>query len=115
MSSFDKYKDADKGIPIAVRAGLLYNQKLKEFKIDSKYREIHQGDKIKFAYVKQPNAFNSDVIGFLDSFPVEWRDVVRIDQDTMWEKAFEAPLEKVFEALQWDLTNKITSLESFFG
>lgn len=115
VNMLNKYRGVSKGIPIACRAAFLYNDKLREYKIHEKYREVHEGDKIKFAYIKQPNAFGSDVIGFLDSFPKEWETVIQLDTDTMWEKAFEAPLEKIFGCLNWDIQNKTASLESFFG
>lgn len=113
VSTFTKYIGATKGIPIQVRAAMLYNNFIEHNKL-SKYRTIFEGDKIKFAYIKEPNAFSSNAIGCLDVYPEELEQTLQIDWDTQWQKAFEAPMEKIFTACGWDLKETSISLDSWF-
>lgn len=112
VKGMGKYAGAQKSVPMHVRAALLYNFRLKEMKLLDKYRAIHDGDKIKFTYVKEPNAFGTNVIGFMDTLPNEFP--VLVDYDMQWEKAFEGPMEKIFEAIGWDVYNRNTALTAFF-
>ena len=110
-----KYATADKGVPIQVRAALLYNRLLKQMKIDDLYKPISEGDKIKFAYVRQPNPIGTDVIATFEKLPKEIADKIMVDYDLQFEKTFLSPLDKIFEAIDWHFVQKQTSLESFFS
>lgn len=114
VTTFNKYVINSAGAQAHVRAALLYNRLIKEHKIDNKYPEIHEGDKIRYAYLKQPNEFNSDVIACLDKFPKELVDKLRIDWETQWDKCFLSQLEKIFEALNWKINDDNVGLEDFF-
>ena len=103
-----------KGTPIHVRGALLFNHHCKRLKINKKYPEIKDGDKIKFVYVKKPNPFNEDVIAFLQTLPKEFDLNSYIDYDTMFEKVFLDPLKIILEPVGWKV-EKVPSLEDFFG
>lgn len=109
----DTNKIYRKGTPIHVRAALLYNHHVKRLKLDKKYPLINNGDKIKFVYVKMPNPFYEDVIGFPSTLPKEFGLDEYINYDLQFEKAYTNALEDLISPMGWNLTNKAT-LEDFF-
>lgn len=112
VNGMDKYTMESKGKPIQVRASLLYNQALKDFKL-KRYPIIRSGDKIKYTYVKVPNHFNQNVIGFINKFPKEFRGVFEIDHKLQFEKSVLSPIQSIFNALGW-FTEKSNSIADFF-
>ena len=108
------YTLSSSGLPIQVRAALIYNKALKEFKLLDKYPEIKDGDKIKFLYIKTPNVFGSNIIGFHSKFPLELLEHIHIDYDLQWEKAFKNPLKKILDCIDWDFEPKL-NLDAFFN
>lgn len=103
-----------KGCPIAVRAALLYNFHVKRLGLENKYHLINSGDKIRFVYLKTPNTFHENVIGWVDKFPEEFNIKRCIDYDLQFEKAFTQPLQNVLGSIGWEF-EKTASLEDFFG
>ena len=102
-----------KGIPIQVRAALIYNKALKDFKLEKKYPVIENGDKIKFAYIKKPNYIQSDIVGCLEKMPKELLPKFEIDYPVMFQKTFMAPLEKIFSTIGYDTETRV-DLSEFF-
>lgn len=107
-----KYQDSSniyaKGCPMHVRGALLYNYYLKEYGITNKYELIGEGDKIKFLYLKTPNTFKENCIGFIGKIPTEFLLTNYIDYDTMWEKAFIEPLNGIIEGMGWSTSPQAT-------
>ena len=103
-----------KGTPIHVKGALIYNQKIKEQKIDHIYPAIQEGDKIKFIKLKSRNPFKNDVISYITKLPREFELNEYIDRDIMFEKTFITPLSFILESIGWDVEKK-ASLEAFFG
>ena len=103
-----------KGTPIHVKGALIYNQKIKEHKIDHIYPAIQEGDKIKFIKLKSRNPFKNDVISYITKLPREFELDEYIDRDIMFEKTFITPLSFILESIGWDVEKK-ASLEAFFG
>ena len=103
-----------KGTPIHVKGALIYNQKIKEHKIDHIYPAIQEGDKIKFIKLKSRNPFKNDVISYITKLPREFELNEYIDRDIMFEKTFITPLSFILESIGWDVEKK-ASLEAFFG
>jgi len=104
-----------KGTPIHVKAALLYNHAIATNKsMAGKYQPIQDGDKIKFAYLKQPNPFHDSVIGSPDTLPEEFELDKYIDRETQFDKTFMEPLRSITEVIDWDIDKKAT-LEDFFG
>lgn len=108
INGLNNYKLGDKSVPIHVRASLIYNKALEELNL-TKYPAIQQGEKIKFAYIKTPNSFGSNVIACLGNMPEEIRERVDIDYDLQFEKAFLAPTKNIFNTLDW-ITDNSTSM-----
>lgn len=102
-----------KGTPIHVKGSLIYNHAIKHRNLDKKYQEIHEGEKIKFIYLRQPNVFHSSVIAFPQMAPKEFDLPSYIDYATQFEKSFLEPLKIVLDSIGWQYERK-SSLEEFF-
>jgi len=117
VRGLDKYKSSKdiyiKATPIHVRGVLLYNHFLKELKLTNKYELIRDGDKIKFAYLKEPNRIGENVIAVLSVLPKEFNLEKYIDYDTQFDKSFLQPVKNILNAIGWKSENT-GSLESFF-
>jgi DNA polymerase elongation subunit (family B) len=100
-----------KKTPIAVRAALLYNDRVSALKLKN-YDPIREGDKIRYIYLKEPNTLRENVIGFVGKFPPEFNLIRYVDYATMWDKSFIAPLKKLTDAVgwNWEETNTLDSL-----
>jgi len=117
VRGLDKYKSSKdiymKATPIHVRGVLLYNHFLKELKLTNKYELIRDGDKIKFAYLKEPNRIGENVIAILSVLPKEFKLEKYIDYDLQFDKSFLQPVKNILNAIGWKSEN-VGSLESFF-
>lgn len=117
VKGLKKYSDIKdiytKGCPIQVRAALLYNHFIDKYNIGKSYKKIKDGDKIKYVYLKIPNHFQEDVIGFIDEIPTEFQLVEYIDYITHLEKSFLNPLKKLTDLANINLEKK-NSLKRLF-
>ena len=109
-SASDIYK---KGTPIHVRGSLLYNKVIKDKKLNKKYNEIYEGDKIKFCYMKLPNPMRENVFAVPNVLPQELGMENYIDYDKQFEKSFKEPLNHITEAIGWSIDKQAT-LDQFF-
>ena len=103
-----------KGTPIAVKAALLYNNKVKTLKLQKKYRIIGEGEKMKFLHLKTPNPIGDAVIGFPTTLPPEFECHKYVDFREQFQKSFLHPLETITNAIGWNIVKK-DSLESLFS
>ena len=118
VNGLNKYKSSKdiyiKATPIHVRGTLLYNHQLRTRGLTKKYELIKDGEKIKFAYLKEPNILGENVIAIATVLPKEF-DLERfIDYDLQFDKSFLQPIKNILDAIGWKSEN-ISSLESFFG
>ena len=117
VRGLDKYKSSKdiyvKATPIHVRGVLLYNHFLKEQNLTHKYELIRDGDKIKFAYLKEPNKIGENVIAISSVLPKEFNLEKYIDYDTQFDKSFLQPIKNILNAIGWK-SEHTGSLESFF-
>ena len=97
-----------KGCPMHVRGALLYNYYLKEYNITNKYESIGEGDKIRFLYLRTPNTFKENCIGFIGKIPGEFQLTSFVDYDTMWDKSFIEPLNGIIEGMGWSTSPQAT-------
>jgi DNA polymerase elongation subunit (family B) len=117
VKNMEKYRDAStiykKATPIQVKGALLFNHWLKKNNIQH-IPPIQNGDKIRFAYLKQPNLIHESVIAVPDELPDEM-DLDRfIDRELQFEKAFLGPVKSVANIIGWN-TEKTSTLEDFFA
>lgn len=101
-----EYSDASRlyrvGSPIQVKASLIFNHMLKKHKLDT-IEPIQDGDKIRFAYLIQPNPIHQTVIAAPDFLPKEFNLDKYIDRDTQFDKAFVEPLRTITGAIKWNV------------
>lgn len=100
------YGMTDYKVPIQVQAAKNYNKLLTQYGLTHKYQKIHDGGKIKFLYLKEPNHIFSTVIGFHDEIPKEFDIEQYVDYNTMFDKTFLTPLKAITDVVGWDLQKK---------
>ena len=86
---------------------------LKRFEVGLKYREILEGDKIKFVQLKVPNQAGDRVISFPNALPVEFGLHDYVDYDLHFTKAFLDPLRNILESVGWT-HERVATLEDYF-
>ena len=110
VKDYEKYSKTaslskfEKGTPCHVKAAIAYNLLLEKYNLQSKYEKINSGQKIKYFYAVK-NAHNLDAVAFVAEYPKEFRDLIKIDYDKMFEKIVAAPVESVYEAIEWRMPN----------
>mgnify|MGYP001604424845 FL=1 len=103
-----------KGTPIHVRGTLLYNNLIEEKKLTRKFDYIHEGDKIRFCYMKLPNPTRENVFAVPSVLPVELGLNGFVDYEKQFNKSFKEPLGNICQAVGWSL-EKQSDLTAFFG
>ena len=110
---YDRRRIFKKSCPIHVRGALLHNYYIKQNKLENKYELITNGDRIKFVYLKMPNAIRQNVIAFKDVLPKEFKLHNQIDYDLQFNKTFIEPLNLILNPIGWR-AEEIATLEDFF-
>lgn len=113
VNGLEKYTGVTKSVPIHVRAALTYNREIEKRKLTSKYQTIAEGDKIKFAYVKTPNAIGTNVIAAVDVLPPELG--LQVDVDEQFEKSYMSSIQSMFDSMGWKLRETQVGLDDFFS
>ncbi len=110
VNDLRKYTDSSsiyrKGTPIHVKGSLIYNNLVREHKIQDKYPFIGDGDKIKFIYLKRPNPAKDTVISCPGDLPKQLGLDEYIDYDTQFEKSFLDPIRSITDAIGWKTEHK---------
>ena len=84
-----------KKTPIAVRAAIVYNNLIR--KGMTGFPEINSGDKIKYVYLRQPNNYDENVIGFMRRIP---EDAIKyVDWDLQFEKTFMSVITNIYRKM----------------
>ena len=104
-----------KGAPIHVKGAILYNHLIRKNKLENRYPNIQEGDKIKFLYMILPNIYQSSAIAFITKLPKQLN--FNIDYETQFEKSFVEPLNYIIEKINWNVDRSYGTqgtLEDFF-
>jgi len=105
-----------KGTPVHVKSAINYNDMLKHHNIRS-VREIIDGEKIKWTYVKQnPMHLNTIAMkGYEDPDVIVNFIKQFIDHDKIFKSSFENKLNDFYEALDWGRIPENNNLGKFFA
>ena len=93
-----------KGTPIHVKAAYYHNKLLEFFNITDQYEKIRSGERIKFYYVKR-NPFGIKVIGYKYDLPEEFKKVLKMDTELMFDKIVSASVEILYSPVNWVYNN----------
>lgn len=117
VNGLDKYSDSGtiykKATPIHVRGALLFNHKLKQMRLNTKYQQIFDKEKIKFCYLKMPNPLRENVISSPGKLPTEFALDQYIDYEAQFNKAFIEPIKTILDAIGWKV-EQTNTVSSFF-
>jgi hypothetical protein len=117
VRGLEKYKSTKsiyaKATPIHVRGVLLYNHFLEQYNLTKRYQLIRDGEKIRFAYLKEPNIIGENVIAIATVLPKEFKLEKYIDYDLQFDKSFLQPIKNILDTIGWRAEN-IGTLDSFF-
>jgi DNA polymerase elongation subunit (family B) len=117
LNGLNKYRDSvsiyKKGTPIQVKGALIYNHLLKKNGLGNKYQPLSEGDKIKFAYLKEPNPAHDSVIAASDELPPQLGLDKYIDHDMQFEKTFLEPIKTITDIIGWEVEKKSTLSDLF--
>jgi DNA polymerase elongation subunit (family B) len=114
LAEYSNGSSYKKGTPIHVRGAILYNNIIKQKDLTKSYKEIYNGEKIKFIYLKEPNPIRENIISFNSVLPKEFKLHEYIDYPLQFSKTFLEPLSTILDAIKWS-TEKKSTLEDFFG
>jgi hypothetical protein len=90
-----------KGAGANARAAIYFNHILEDLGLKSKYDEIRVGSRIRFAYVNKNNKYGINVIGWVDKYPEEFKDIFEIDYSCMFDKVMLSPLKGMISIYNW--------------
>ena len=103
--------------PVHVKSALYYNDFLKYKKISRQYSGIHNGDKIKWIYLKQ-NPLGIETIAYKGhEDPPEVLDFIReyIHPDKIYKKALYKKIMRLYRSMKWsEPTDPSKTIERFF-
>jgi len=103
MSNLTKWLDGckgfqktKKGMPYQCKAAYYYNLLLDELNLTSKYSKLKDGDKIKILDLDKNNKFGIPTIAYLNSFPKEFEDYLKVNKLVRFEKGVKSVLEPFY-------------------
>jgi len=108
-----------KGMPVALKCAYYHDRIMEQIGADGKYEKFKSGDKIRMVFVKQPNKYNIDRIGFRTKYPKEFKDIFEVDYEKMFVKIFYAAIKRFYDAVGWKLRmpsdSVVIELDELFG
>ena len=83
--------------PIHNRASINHNYMVQKYRLP--FREIDDGAKIKYVFLKENNEIRQNVIAFDDQWPEKFNSLFTIDRNTLFEKSFLEIAQRIFDVL----------------
>lgn len=112
-----KYVDGNggykSGVPQHVRAAINYNYTIERLGLTNKHRSIGDGEKVKYVFLKTPNATGQEVVAFPVELPSEMGLDQQVDRNRQFERVYVQPLKIVLNAVGWEAV-PTASMASFF-
>ena len=93
-----------KKTPPQVAGALMYNDLLKKFGLHKQFEPIHNGQKIKWVYLKEnPHAFKQLAMKADGTDPDEILEIINTyaDREEMYERELKTKLARFYEVLKW--------------
>lgn len=94
--------------PVHVKGSLVYNRIVTAAGLDSKYPLIHNGQKIRFCYLKEENPFKVNVIAAPNKLPTELHIEEFLNRTEQFEKTVLQPLETIIKYAGWSIRKTST-------
>jgi DNA polymerase elongation subunit (family B) len=107
----DSFGKIGKGTPIHAKAAIHYNGLLKKYNIDNVYESITSGMKMKYFYASK-NPYNFKVMAFIDQYPSELNDFIKINHQLMFDKIVAPPIQRVYECIGWNLPSMSAEVQT---
>lgn len=104
-----KHTRDDKSLPIHVAGALTYNDHLVKTGLSGDYEAIRNGEKVKFAYLREGNPFGSHVIAATQGCPPEWEIEKWLDYTKQFNKTLIEPLNAILTCAGWN-TEEVPAL-----
>jgi DNA polymerase elongation subunit (family B) len=125
MNNYSEYSarcngmNTAKGMPSHLKAAYYHDLIVEQNVWSSKYEKFKNGDKVKMVYIKKPNKYDLNMIGFKGDWPEEFDSIFTVDYELMFGKVFYAAIERFYEAVGWKLRkpseNVKVELDDLFG
>ncbi len=113
----DIFKSYKLGTPVHVKSSLFYNDMLRHLNISKRFTPIHNGEKIKWVYLKT-NEFGLETMSYKGhEDPPEIMSFIRqyVNHEKLYKQALHKKIMMFYEALGWDEpTDASKTLERFF-
>lgn len=98
--------------PIHNRASINHNYMVQKYRLP--LREIDDGAKIKYIFLKENNEIHQNVVAFDDVWPEKFNELFNVDRNTLFEKSFMEIAQRIFDVLEFrKITLKESKLSSF--
>jgi DNA polymerase elongation subunit (family B) len=106
---------AKKGTPMHVAAVLVHNKLLRDLNLTHTYKEVTEGSKIKYIYLKQPNKarYHAVAWGSDECLPEEFGLHQMIDREVQFDKTFLSAMRIILDPIGWT-TEEMSTLDEFF-
>ena len=107
------YTLGEKGVPFGSRVAIVYNNYIKENNLENKYPLITESTKHQRMFLRTPNKFKTECIGYISDEFAEKNLKDIIDYDTQFKKSFLASLQLMVDCLGIDVVNNTESLDEW--
>ena len=113
-----EFKNYEKGSPAHVKASIMYNNLIKYYRLEKKYKRIEDGEKIRWVYLTQ-NQFGIDAVAFkgYDDPPQIMEFITNhADKRKMFDSVLLEKIEDLYSSMNWilELDSK-SKINDFFN